>query len=105
MNAKFDIPQKYLLLVRRQADTNTISRQLLIPLRKAFSTGISMTDSGSFIKVPTPEEEERMRRAAEESQQKREEARKKREMEEAMKKAGENSQQRRGAGCGGAAAA
>jgi hypothetical protein len=42
----------------------------------------NMTDSGSFIKVPTPEEEERMRKAATESQRKREEARKKREQEQ-----------------------
>ncbi|KAJ3549631.1 hypothetical protein NM208_g404 [Fusarium decemcellulare] len=63
----------------------------------------NMTDSGGFIKVPTPEEEERMRKAAEDSQRRREEARKKREMEEAMKKAEEESQNRRRRGGGSAA--
>lgn len=54
-----------------------------------------MTDSGSFIKIPTPEEEERMRKAAEESQKKREEAQKKREALEMAVKAGESSQSKR----------
>ena len=62
----------------------------------------TMTDSGSFVKVPTDDDEERMRKAAEDSQKRREEAKRKREMEELTKKAGEDSQKRRGGGGGGA---
>lgn len=52
----------------------------------------NMTDSGSFIKVPSDEEEEN---AAKESQRKRQEAKKMREMEEAMNQAGQESQRHR----------
>ncbi|CAG9956907.1 unnamed protein product [Clonostachys rosea f. rosea IK726] len=70
-----------------------------------YSSGSNMTDSGSFIKVPTSEEEERMRKAADEARRKREESRKKVEMDEAMKKAGGEAQnRRRGEGEGGSGA-
>lgn len=57
-----------------------------------------MTDSGGFIKIPTPVEEELMRKAAEDSQKRREAERKRRDMENLVKKAGENSKNRRGGG-------
>ncbi|KAI9710766.1 MAG: hypothetical protein M1820_002599 [Bogoriella megaspora] len=56
---------------------------------------VNMTESGSFIKVPTDEEEKRMREAAEASRQKREEAKKQREALKAAEKAGKASQERR----------
>lgn len=75
----------------------------LPPLPTLPVRGSTMTDSGSFIRVPNAEEEERMRKAAEASQKKREEARKNREIKEATRKAGEASQERRrGGGTAGA---